>query len=224
MGRPVPISQAQHGQIYVCPLCHGRMIARLGDQLQHHFAHEDDTGCTPEAVTRAAVRRWITIQLRDALSRRQMIKVQWACKRCGNRHTGDLLEDVTQVHEGYLWDSAHYADVAMVDAAGNVCALILVQDEEMPTPETLAFFSARELFTIVIPASVTPADSDFAGLIAQGMIAGAPCPMLQQATNIIQEPEAIRQALRDAVAHWPGYFYGPLETKDGLANVVRLGN
>ena len=48
--------------------------------------------------------------------------------------------------------------------------------------------------------------------------------MLQKATNIIQDPETIRQALRDAVARWPGYFYGPLETVDGLSNVVRIGN
>src|SRR5258708_11882101 len=156
MGPPVPISQAQHGQVYVCPLCHGRMIGRLGDQLQHHFAHEDDTGCTPEAVTRAAVRRWITIQLREALEQRQMIRVQWACKRCGNRHTGDLLEDVSQVHEGYLWDSTHYADVAMVDAAGNVCAVILVQDEEMPPPRKLSFFRTPTIYRIDSTATLTP--------------------------------------------------------------------
>ncbi len=222
-GRPVPIDLAQRGRRYHCPLCQGGMIARLGDQLQHHFGHEIETGCTPEAVTRAALRRWIVIQLRDALAARQMIKAQWQCHKCYNTHTADLLENIRQVDEGYLWDS-HYADVATVDAAGNVRAVILVQDETIPTPDTLRFFIDQEIFTLIIPASVMPSGSDFRSLIAQGQIAGGPCPVLQKASNIIQEPDTIRQVLRDTVARWPGYFYGALETVDGLANVVKIGN
>jgi hypothetical protein len=224
MGYPLPIEQAKRGEHYVCPLCRGPMIARLGEQVQHHFAHTNDTGCTPEAVTRAALGRWITLQLRDALAKRQAIKVQWLCPKCKNQHQAQLLSGVSYVLEGYLWEPTHYADVAMVDAAGNVSALILVQDELSPTPETLQFFKGQEVFVLTIPASTTPSGSDFATLINQGQIVGAPCPMLQKATNIIQEPDAIRKALRDVVARWPGYFYGPLEKLDGLADVVRMGN
>jgi hypothetical protein len=223
-GYPVPITEAKRGQAYTCPLCRSQMIPRLGEQIQHHFAHENDTGCTPEAVTRAAVRRWITIQLQSAVEKHQVIRVEWKCSKCGNQHTADLLEGVSQVLEGYLWDSTHYADVAMNDTAGNVHTVILVQDELMPTTETLDFFLSKEIFTLIIPANITPAGSDFATLLTLGQIAGAPCPMLQTATNIIQEPDAIRAALRDAVARWPGYFYGPLEVVDGLANVVKIGN
>jgi len=223
-GRPIPISQAQRGYRYYCPLCHGQMIPRLGEQLQHHFGHEEDTGCTPEAVTRAAVRRWIAIQLREALNNRQVIKVEWLCSKCGNHHSADLLGGAAYIYEGYLWDAVHYADIAMVDTAGNVNAVILVQDEELPTADTLQFFTAKPIYTLIIPASVTPAESDFVTLVSQGQIAGAPCPMLQQATNIIQEPEVIRKALRDVVSRWPGYFYGELETVNGLSNVLRIGN
>src|SRR5664279_2017141 len=152
-GYPIPIDAARRGAHYICPLCRGTMIARLGDQLQHHFGHEEDTGCTTEAVTRAAVRRWITIQLRDAISRRQATKARWTCSKCGQPHTADLLEGVTVVHEGYYWDPTHYADVALVDRAGNVCAVIVVQDELLPTPETLHFFINQDTFTVVIPAS-----------------------------------------------------------------------
>ncbi len=224
MGYPVPISQARRGERYSCPLCHGPMIPRLGDQLQHHFAHEEDTGCTTEAVTRAAVRRWITIQLRDAIASRQGARPRWTCSKCGQQHSADLLEGVAVIHEGYYWDPTHYADVGLVDRAGNVCGVIVVQDELLPTPETLHFFLNQDTFTIVIPASVEPAGSDFATLVAQGQIAGAPCPNLQKQANIIRDPEAIRQALRDVVARWPAYFYGPLETVEGLANVLRIGN
>jgi Competence protein CoiA-like family len=222
-GRPLPIEAAQRGRRYVCPLCRGQMIARLGDQLQHHFGHENDTGCTPEAVTRAAVSRWIAIQLREALTARQVVKVTWHCSRCGQTHTADVLEAVSQIAEGYQWES-FFADIALVDAGGNVRGVVLVQDEEVPTSDVLRFFADQEIFTIMIPASVTPSGSNIQTLIAEGQLAGGPCPVLQKATNIIQDAEEIRQTLRDTVARWPGYFYGPLETVDGLANVVRIGN
>jgi hypothetical protein len=222
-GYPVPIDVAQRGQRYFCPLCRGAMVARLGEVLQHHFGHELDTGCTPEAVTRAALRRWIVIQLRQALETRQTIKVRWTCWKCHNVHTANLLEGVSQVAEDYDWDN-HYADVAVMDTAGNVRAVILVQDEQIPAPDTLQFFAREEIFVITIPASAMPTGSNFSALIARGQLVGGPCPVLQKASNVIQEPDAIRQALRDVVARWPGYFYGPLETLDGLANVVRMGN
>jgi Competence protein CoiA-like family len=222
-GYPVIIDAAQRGPKYFCPLCRGLMIARLGEQLQHHYGHESDTGCTPEAVTRAALRRWITIQLRSALDTRQMVKVAWQCSRCHNAHTANLLEGVSQAAEDYVWDS-FYADVALLDVGGNVRAVVLVQDETVPSPETLRFFSDKEIFTILIPYSVVPGDSNFSMLISSGQIAGGPCPVLQAATNITKEPEEIRQTLRDVVERWPGYFYGPLESVDGLANVVKIGN
>ncbi len=199
------------------------MVARLGEQLQHHFGHENESGCTPEAVTRAALRRWIAFQARDAISAGQAVKVSYPCSRCGNTHTADLLEGISQAAEGYEWDSS-FADVALIDPAGNVHTVILVQDETVPTPDTLRFFTRQEIFTIVIPASISPEGSDFSMLIRSGQIAGGPCPVLQTATNIIQDADEIRKTLREVVARWPGYFYGPLETVEGLANVVKIGN
>jgi hypothetical protein len=222
-GRPVPITVAQRGRRYSCPLCRGLMVARLGEQLQHHFGHESDAGCTPEAVTRAAVRRWVTIQLREALIHHRIIKLSWKCPRCNNNHSANLLEGVSQVAEGYLWDG-YFADVGMLDTAGNILGVIMVQDELVPTPETLRFFREKDIFTLLIPASITPAGSDFDTLVRYSQQVGGPCPVLEQATNIIQDPETIRQTLRDVVARWPGYFYGPLETIDRLAHVLRIGN
>jgi hypothetical protein len=223
-GYPVPITAAKRGIAYHCPLCEGQMIARLGEQLQHHFGHEDDVGCTPDAVARAALRRWIVIQLRSAVEKHQRLDIEWACSKCGNHHTANLLQDVTQILEGYLRDERYYTDVVTLDAAGNDRMVILIQDNSIPTPEVLNFFIAQDLFTITVPATVTPADADFRSILSQGKIVGAACPMLQTATDIIKDPEAIRKALRDVVAKWPGYFYGSLETVGGLANVLKMGN
>jgi hypothetical protein len=95
-GRPVPIEKARQGETYICPLCRGHMIPRLGKQVQHHFAHEDLTDCTPEAVARAAIRRWIVIQLREALSKHKSVDITWKCAKCGNSHTANLINGVNR--------------------------------------------------------------------------------------------------------------------------------
>src|SRR5439155_24605309 len=100
---------------------------------------------------------WISIQLRADLDAHQTMVVKWICTRCGKPHSSDLLGGVAFVLEGYQWDSLHYADVGMQDAAGNVTAVILVKDEEVPTMDTLNFFATRNIITITIPASMTPA-------------------------------------------------------------------
>lgn len=39
----VSIQEASHGELYHCPACKERMIARLGEINQHHFAHYSPT-------------------------------------------------------------------------------------------------------------------------------------------------------------------------------------
>lgn len=224
VGYPIPISAAQRGHHYTCPLCRGHMIPRLGEQLQHHYGHESNTGCTPAAVARAALRRWIALQLRDALTAHRMIPLRWACTKCGQTHNTDLLKGIVQAVESYQWEQ-YVADVALTDSAGNVQVVVLIEDETNPPPETLDFFTQRnDVYTIVIPGNLEPAGIDFVGMLQQGYLAGAICPMLAKMDTVIKEPEAIRKALRDVVMRWPGYFSGPLETIHGLGNLLRVGN
>jgi len=224
IGYPIPINEAQRGHSYTCPLCHGQMIPRLGAQLQHHFGHENKTGCTPEAVARAALRRWITLQLRAALQNKQMVPLRWKCTKCGQPHNVDLLKDITKIIEGYQWEQ-HLADVALTDAAGNVRAVVLIEDDMHPPPATLDFFVRRnDLYTVLIPGSLEPAGIDFVGMMQQGKLAGAACPMFNSMGTIIKEPEAVRNALREVVMRWPGYFSGALETIGSLNSLLRVGN
>ena len=228
-GYPQPITLARRGRRYFCPLCRGAMIARLGRTLQHHFAHEQERGCTSAAVTRAALARWITIQARQALAEKQAIDLSWACKHCGNTHRSNLLQDIGEVVEGYTLLS-HFADVALLnttkdtpDPALCACSVIFVQDAELPTEETLHYFMAIGLFTLTIPATVLPAEVGFGSLMAQARVASGPCPILQNLPNLIRDPEAIKRSLSESVIGRPGYFYGQLETVQGLSDLVKVG-
>jgi hypothetical protein len=97
IGQPVHISHAERGGAYYCPLCRGRMIARLGDVVQHHFAHESLQVCTPEGVARAAAGRWIALELEERLKARRPLPLTYPCPLCDQPHTVDLLAGVTLV-------------------------------------------------------------------------------------------------------------------------------
>lgn len=47
--------------------------------------------------------------------------------------------------------------------------------------------------------------------------------MALSSATIMTDPETIRQALYNSVANWPGYFYGALETVNGLPHVLTIG-
>ena len=56
--------------------------------------------------------------------------------------------------------SGHYADVGLLDTAANILGVILVRDEQVPLVDTLRFFAGKDIFTLLVPASITPAGSD----------------------------------------------------------------
>lgn len=221
-GCPVPIKQARRGVAYVCPQCRNPMIARMGDQLQHHFAHEALTGCTTEAVARAVIRRWITIQLRESMSACTPVEVTWHCRYCGQSHTANLLQNITHLIEGHTLDG-HFVDVVLTDSSDEVLGTLLVQDEYVPATGTLRAFMVQVRFVLVFPASVLDLGLDFPAWLEQAQINNGPCSAWQQATYIVREPDVILATLRSAVSRHPGYFVGAVETINGLAEVVKIG-
>lgn len=222
-GRPVPIELAQRGEEYFCPLCHSPMIARLGNQLQHHYGHEYFTNCPPEAVTRAAMRRWIALLLTEARAAERPIPLGWDCVHCGEKHTLNLLHGVATIEENSEV-RGHLVDVVLRDGLGELLALIFVQDEIAPTADTLALFAAPNLFVIAAPASYMPQTPDLRGLLTHAQIISGPCANWNRTEGIVRDPDEIRRLLVEAVRRPPEYFCGPVQTHNGLADMLRLGS
>lgn len=214
-GRPIPIDLAVRGGQYTCPLCGGAMIARLGEQLQHHFSHDHLTTCTPQTVARAALRRWLYIHLTEALAARVRVEVRWRCGFCGQSHALNLLDGVLDVLET---EKTH--DIELVDAEGKLRGVFAIRDDA----EGLGEFIARDLIVITIPLNATPMDAGIMRLISQGKVWGGPCTVLMQYPNLIRDPETIRRVLFKAASGPPGYFFGPIETLSGLFGVLRIGD
>ncbi|MCC7205850.1 MAG: hypothetical protein IT323_00995 [Anaerolineae bacterium] len=230
-GRPVPVELAQRHGLYTCPLCGGRMIPRQGTQLQYHYGHQRETGCPPEAVHHAMIRRWIALHLRDALAARQAIPLRWKCPLCGQTHTADLLGGVARIEEGYPFGSLGI-DVALLDEGGHLKGAITVERGVARSPlqtgthaRPTGILNDGRLFLISVPNSFAPAVDSPSEWLSQTVIQSGPCPNWTRASaHIVRQPETVRAVLLEMINNPPGRFAAAVETVDGLHDMARMGD
>lgn len=222
-GQPVPIEQARRGVEYRCPLCGGRMIARQGEIKQHHYAHDEETNCPPEAVAQAAAARWIALRMQDCLARHQAVLITWPCHLCEQPHTANLLEGVVEIHEGHTWHD-WTADLALLDVHGQPRTIIALAP---PAPDALQAYTACSITTLsVVPDRLRGQPFDLARLLTGATIHGGTCTTQQAIARqgIVTDIQTLRTLLGTAVLHPPFYAYGPLETHAGVTNILTLGD
>jgi hypothetical protein len=220
-GQPVHILEAVPSAAYFCPVCGEKMIARLGDIKQHHFAHETLQFCEPEEVAQAAASRWLATHIQACLNEGRGIVVTWPCPLCHQPHTINLLNDVTRVRQKYEHHEL-VSDLALLDAGGQVRAALLLHK---PTPEALGTYTRYEITVIVIDAA-RGHFSDLSTLLAGARIYGGICSTQKSAAQdgIVTEPADLRRTLTEAVAGPPYYIYGPLTDFEAMTHVFMLGD
>ncbi len=220
-GVPVPIGKAVRGASYICPLCQRRMIARLGSQKQHHFAHEEWSDCPPDEVARAAAAKWLTLHLQDCLDARKQIVSTWQCPLCEQTHTADLLNGVAKVEQNYSHDGV-LTDVALLDRGGKVRLAILLKQ---PSSEALQIY-LNCLIPVILIDEQTIRDRmrDLPTLLGGATILGGMCTTQQAAAanGVITSVPDLRKVLIAAATRSPYYFYGPLERENDLPHVLTL--
>lgn len=222
-GTPIPITQAVRGETYYCPLCGGKMIARLGGVKQHHFAHEEFRNCPPNDVARAAAGRWLVRALRENMAARRMINLSWVCPLCRETHTADLLTGITRIEQNYAHHGVQ-SDIALLDKADKVRAAILFT---MPDQQTqLIYHHAETMLIVVRVEGLARRMLDVPTLLEGSTILSGVCTVQQTAarTGTIADVPGLRDYLTNAANHPPYRFYGPLQAVDGLTHVFVLGD
>ena len=98
-GRMVHVEDVPTGKLCgcICPGCRKMLIAKnTGRVKAHHFAHSpDDAKGTCESFLHGAAKRLLYDRIIDARLASATVAIEWRCKRCSCRHTGDLLKNVT---------------------------------------------------------------------------------------------------------------------------------
>jgi len=220
-GRPIAIEQAERGQEYTCPLCGGKMIPRLGEIKQYHYAHEEETDCPPETVARIAAARWIGQRLERCRTRQQVVWITWPCRLCALPHTIDLLDEITDIAEQHTWQSWTF-DLALLDAAGEPRAVIALG--EMP-PDALRATAAAGITALSVPPGHLRGHAfTLPQLLKGSTIHGGICLTKRAITQqgIITEISALRDALTAAALREPYYAYGALESQGNVTHILTL--
>lgn len=220
--RPVPITLAQRGERYICPLCRNGMVARLGTQVQHHFSHLETNQCDSESVSIAALRRWLALHFDEALNERRVLPFTWACALCNQTHTQDLLEGVSHVLEDLL-NAPESPDVRLTDAQGALRAAFYILGKGVSVPQGLQESVGQGSFAFALSAGLLPESDDVAAFLAALKPFAAPCPLWDRA-DVVRQPERLRRLLINLANRPPHYFFGAVETVEGLVDVVRIGH
>lgn len=223
-GVPTPIQRAQRGAHYHCPVCGDTLTAKMGQLLQHHFAHEVMTECTPEAVDQAALRRLIALRIREALTLAQPLKLGYRCRYCGSDHKADLLEGVAAVEEDQTINDDPL-DVILRAPDEKIRGVVIIHNMPLFHSESSKPLWDFPAFEITIPLTVLESfiegDPNSLGWLRQGVIVNAPCPVWQSAGEIVRDGSLTREALLTAVMK-AGKLALPVEKINGLRDMIRL--
>ena len=220
---PVHISRAVRGEPYTCPVCGGKMVAKLGEIKQHHFAHEQVEICRPVLVAQTAARRWLAQELQNVLSTRRGVIMTWPCPLCRHTHTANLLHDVTTIKESHVFGEAA-ADLALLDASGELLGAITLA---RPNQNTLITYASHGVMVIVVDLAMRHANpSSLETFLAGARIYGGICTTQRDAARkgVITGEKQLRQILTDAVSQSPHFIYGLLEDFNGLTHVLTYGD
>lgn len=218
-GQPVPISHAVRGETYMCPLCHGRMIAKLGDIKRHHYAHDEITPCPPEEVARIAASMWLVQQLDKCLHAGRAVMLTWPCPVCSETHTANLLDGVARVAANLVRDGVR-ADVALLDPDDSLRAVVMVHT---PNDDTLAHYAQHGIAVIEVKLdNIRTRMLDLERLLAGATIYGGWCTTQAEAaeSGIVSDPSILRERLTHLANNWPYRFYKTLAPVGELENVL----
>ena len=127
-----------------CLVCKKSLVARIGTQRVHHFAHPPDVQpCNPETVLHQLGKQFLAQRIEQALAAGKPLRVQWECEECGeDHHTDDVLKEIVSlVVEGQFGPVR--PDLALRRQDGGTVAVFEIIVSHPPEPETLAFYKAR---------------------------------------------------------------------------------
>ena len=201
-GKPLPIAAARRGEVYRCPVCHGEMIAKLGEVKQHHFAHMNLKQCTPEAVARAVAGIWLTDALREALAEKRPLMVEWRLQ-AGEPHSVDLLQGIARVDH-----DSEQSDIILHDDDRKRAVIKLAQ----PEPEEITRWSRDSTAVIVLnPVDVRSGRFDLPKLMDGATVYGGWWLGDHIPRDLITDPETVRATLIEAATRPPFAFCGALK-------------
>ncbi|HLA43875.1 MAG TPA: competence protein CoiA family protein, partial [Aggregatilineales bacterium] len=223
-GKPVPISAAKRGQRYICPICRGEVIPRLGDVKQHHFSHISLVDCTPDNVARAVAGVWLAEVLNQKLIKHEPVNITWQTQDAKTSHTVNILKDIDSIATRHQSDQVS-GDLVLLNRERKAKVVILLGIDASPPAEKLAAWTQTGITVILLnPVGVRSGQMNLVQLLENSTVMGGWWLMDKTAmpSDLIVEPESLRKTLREGVFRPPHSFFGELHDEGSMSYVLDI--
>ncbi len=139
-GRLIHVSRVESGLgcRCVCPVCKGRVLARKGKVMRHHFAHHSQGECSPETVLHQVGKRLLHARIARHIRRRRPLQLRWRCRFCSETHEGNLLRLARKVEMEKALDGCR-PDLVLSDELGNPLAILEIVVTHSPDENVLEY-------------------------------------------------------------------------------------
>ena len=156
-GNLVHIDNAQKGQKYKCPNCGAELLLKISKipegqkyHRRNHFVHKgnSDNHCS-ESFLHKLFKEKCAEYIRKKISAQEDLFFEWECKKCYERHKGNLLKKATNViTECDL--SVCKPDIALLDSEGKVVIVVEVVATHKPEPEAFEYYEKNKIACLQI--------------------------------------------------------------------------
>lgn len=120
-GQLLHVNEAEKGNVYVCPQCGDRIIARNGGKMQRpHFSHfkKSRIRCSGESILHHLLCREALDLLQQHLDSKQAFTLSWICPYCNRKYEKDILQQVDSVSTVFTLNG-HQPDITLLNKEGQ---------------------------------------------------------------------------------------------------------
>jgi hypothetical protein len=133
----------------LCPECNQPLIAKKGNKVTHHFAHEREAICNLESALHKVAKNLLHLRIRTALDNGLSLRIHYYCETCGDEHDLALLGQARDVK---LETSLGVArpDILLLNKAEKPIIAIEVIFRHSPEVRVKAFYESQKITLVEI--------------------------------------------------------------------------
>lgn len=152
-GETVLIKDAVKGVEYFCPDCGAKFALKKSGNTgprsrRPHFAHlGHGYNCTPESILHKLFKLQVEKTLSACIENKQEFPIEWDCPQCSKKYSANLVHSAAKVEvEKNL--GVCKPDIALLDAVGNVIAVVEVVVTHEPEQEVLDYYKEHGIIMV----------------------------------------------------------------------------
>lgn len=155
-GQLVHVKDTQKGELYTCPQCGDRIIARNSGKIEKgskrpHFAHvkKSKHKCNGASVLHHLFVTQVVGILQNHLERGKEFIIKWSCPYCSQMYAPNLLKKVKSIRTDYSWQG-HTPDIALLDKDGKLLIAIEIPIRNKLTKKLIHAYEEQGIILIQV--------------------------------------------------------------------------